>query len=275
MADKYNNDISADELLAKLKANMEDGGTKSGDGKKRYRFRKTEKTASPVTEEEIKREMPESDTGFVSPVPKSEIADLDIDALMKKDLPQDEYEKFSGKSISGMKEDEFVDSLSSAAEDENPVPDGSGAYAAPDTELFSTLSEGGKVCDIPGEGDTAEMPGSTGDTSEVPDSAGAGDTVMFDTESGNESAPEAAEGQSAPSAPEKPGNDGNETVVFSLNDVPEQPAPSELPAPEEENVPELPGNEAGEPEEIIGNPENLPGEAIAAASEENGAADSD
>ena len=275
MADKYNNDISADELLAKLKANMEDGGTKSGDGKKRYRFRKTEKTASPVTEEEIKREMPESDTGFVSPVPKSEIADLDIDALMKKYLPQDEYEKFSGKSISGMKEDEFVDSLSSAAEDENPVPDGSGAYAAPDTELFSTLSEGGKVCDIPGEGDTAEMPGSTGDTAEVPDSAGAGDTVMFDTESGNESAPEAAEGQSAPSAPEKPGNDGNETVVFSLNDVPEQPAPSELPAPEEENVPELPGNEAGEPEEFIGNPENLPGEAIAAASEENGAADPD
>lgn len=275
MADKYNNDISADELLAKLKANMEDGGTKSGDGKKRYRFRKTEKTASPVTEEEIKREMPESDTGFVSPVPKSEIADLDIDALMKKYLPQDEYEKFSGKSISGMKEDEFVDSLSSAAEDETPVPDGSGTYAAPDTELFSTLSEGGKVCDIPGEGDTAEMPGSTGDTAEVSDSAGAGDTVMFDTESGNESAPEAAEGQSAPSAPEKPGNDGNETVVFSLNDVPEQPAPSELPAPEEENVPELPGNEAGEPEEIIGNPENLPGEAIAAASEENGAADPD
>ena len=275
MADKYNNDISADELLAKLKANMEDGGTKSGDGKKRYRFRKTEKTASPVTEEEIKREMPESDTGFVSPVPKSEIADLDIDALMKKYLPQDEYEKFSGKSISGMKEDEFVDSLSSAAEDENPVPDGSGTYAAPDTELFSTLSEGGKVCDIPGEGDTAEMPGSTGDTAEVSDSAGAGDTVMFDTESGNESAPEAAEGQSAPSAPEKPGNDGNETVVFSLNDVPEQPAPSELPALEEENVPELPGNEAGESGEIIGNPENLPGEAIAAASEENGAADPD
>lgn len=275
MADKYNNDISADELLAKLKANMEDGGTKSGDGKKRYRFRKTEKTASPVTEEEIKREMPESDTGFVSPVPKSEIADLDIDALMKKYLPQDEYEKFSGKSISGMKEDEFVDSLSSAAEDENPVPDGSGAYAAPDTELFSTLSEGGKVCDIPGEGDTAEMPGSTGDTAEVPDSAGAGDTVMFDTESGNEPAPEAAEEQSAPSAPEKPGNDRNETVVFSLNDVPEQPAPSELPVPEEENVPELPGNEAGEPEEFIGNPENLPGEAIAAASEENGAADPD
>ena len=275
MADKYNNDISADELLAKLKANMEDGGTKSGDGKKRYRFRKTEKTASPVTEEEIKREMPESDTGFVSPVPKSEIADLDIDALMKKYLPQDEYEKFSGKSISGMKEDEFVDSLSSAAEDENPVPDGSGAYAAPDTELFSTLSEGGKVCDIPGEGDTAEMPGSTGDTAEVSDSAGAGDTVMFDTESGNESAPEAAEGQSAPSAPGKTGNDGNETVVFSLNDVPEQPAPSELPAPEEENVPELPGNEAGESGEIIGNPENLPGEAIAAASEENGAADPD
>lgn len=275
MADKYNNDISADELLAKLKANMEDGGTKSGDGKKRYRFRKTEKTASPVTEEEIKREMPESDTGFVSPVPKSEIADLDIDALMKKYLPQDEYEKFSGKSISGMKEDEFVDSLSSAAEDEPPVPDGSGTYAAPDTELFSTLSEGGKVCDIPCEGDTAEMPGSTGDTAEVPDSAGAGDTVMFDTESGNEPAPEAAEGQSAPSAPEKPVNDGNETVVFSLNDVPEQPAPSELPAPEEENVPELPGNEAGESGEIIGNPENLPGEAIAAASEENGAADPD
>ena len=271
MADKYNNDISADELLAKLKANMEDGGTKSGDGKKRYRFRKTEKTASPVTEEEIKREMPESDTGFVSPVPKSEIADLDIDALMKKYLPQDEYEKFSGKSISEMKEDEFVDSLSSAAKDENPAADGSGAYAAPDTDLFSTLSEGGKVCDIPGEGDTAGIPDNSGDTAEVPDTAGSGDTVMFDTASESVPEPDAAEELSVSLVSGESGDDGNETMVFSLDDVPEQPAPSELPAPEQEDAPET----AEESVDAAENPENLPAEAIAAASEENGAADSD
>ena len=196
MADKYNNDISADELLAKLKANMEDGGTKSGDGKKRYRFRKTEKTASPVTEEEIKREMPESDTGFVSPVPKSEIADLDIDALMKKYLPQDEYEKFSGKSISGMKEDRirrFAVALPQKMKTPCPTVQVLMPRRIPSCSRHSARR---KVCDIPGEGDTAEMPGSTGDTAEVSDSAGAGDTVMFDTESGNESAPEAAEGQS-------------------------------------------------------------------------------
>ncbi len=271
MADKYNNDISADELLAKLKANMEDGGTKSGDGKKRYRFRKTEKTASPVTEEEIKREMPESDTGFVSPVPKSEIADLDIDALMKKYLPQDEYEKFSGKSISEMKEDEFVDSLSSAVKDKNPAADGSDAYAAPDTDLFSTLSEGGKVCDIPGEGDTAEIPDNSGDTAEVPDTAGSGDTVMFDTASESVPEPDAAEELSVSLVSGESGDDGNETMVFSLDDVPEQPAPSELPASEEENAPET----AEESVNAAENPENLPAEAIAAASEENGAADSD
>lgn len=271
MADKYNNDISADELLAKLKANMEDGGTKPGDGKKRYRFRKTEKAASPVTEEEIKREMPESDTGFVSPVPKSEIADLDIDALMKKYLPQDEYEKFSGKSISEMKEDEFVDSLSSAAKDENPPADGSDAYAAPDTDLFSTFSEGGKVCDIPGEGDTAEIPDNSGDTAEVPDTAGSGDTVMFDTASESVPEPDADKELSVSLVSGESGDDGNETMVFSLNDVPEQSAPSELPAPEEENAPET----AEESVDASENPENLPAEAIAAASEENGAADSD
>lgn len=273
MADKKNSDISADELLAKLKASIENGGQGSGDGKKRYRFRKSEKTASPVTEEEIKREMPGGDTGFVSPVPKSEIADLDIDALMKKYLPQDEYEKFSGKSISEIKEDEFVDSLSSAATSgEQAEPDGD-TYAAPDTDLFSTLSEGGKVCDIPAESGSVTAD-DTSDTKLMTDAPAAEDTVMFDVAGMDDSKPAAVAEEAEPVASESPADDGGETMVFSLNDAPEQPSPAELPAviPEEQTGAD---EDASSAQTESGNPENLPSDAVAAAAEENGAADGD
>lgn len=180
MADKYNNDISADELLAKLKENMESSGSDHTQGKKRYRFRKTEKTESPVTEEEIKREMPDGDSGFVSPVPRSEIADLDIDALMKKYLPEDEYRRFSEKSVSEKKDEEFVGSLSTETDTGVRDDNESEVYTAPDTELFSSLSEGGKVCDIPGENiaATAEISNTNSDAAVFSDSEA---TVMFDS----------------------------------------------------------------------------------------------
>lgn len=176
-------EISANDLLAKLKANMADHDavpakeerqeTTSTDTRKTYRFRRSGKTASMVTEEGIRREMPKADEEvFVSPVPKSDIEDLDIDALMKKYLPEEDYVKMTSrdKELDAEEEDELVRTLTSielvqekeASEEEGeetPLyleeePDA--AYAAPDSELFAHLSEGGKVCDVPGEGEEDE-----------------------------------------------------------------------------------------------------------------------
>ena len=91
MDNKHNSDISADELLAQLKANMADGNTdeKSVTGKK-YKFRRSGKITASVSEEDIRAHMPDnSDYSFESPIPKSDIEDLDIDELMKKYLPED------------------------------------------------------------------------------------------------------------------------------------------------------------------------------------------
>jgi len=176
-------EISANDLLAKLKANMADHDAEPAkearqeasvsDARKTYRFRRSGKTASMVTEEGIRREMPKEDEEvFVSPVPKSDVEDLDIDALMKKYLPEEDYVKMTSrdKELDAEEEDELVRTLTSielvqeqeASEstDENmPIyleeePDA--AYAAPDSELFAHLSAGGKVCDVPGEGEEDE-----------------------------------------------------------------------------------------------------------------------
>ena len=201
MDNKHDNDISADDLLAKLKANMakteesQDKFDTDADKKKKYRFRRTEKNISAVTENEILREMPEKNTtGFISPIPKSDIADLDIDALMKKYLPEDEYEKLSRKNtpVNWEQEEELVRTLTSIdtvrisqteeSNDENSVnqlaaSEENGdkydydnkysddeAYTAPDRELFSALSDGGRVCDIPEDIDS----GDGSDTRAVP-----------------------------------------------------------------------------------------------------------
>lgn len=176
-------EISANDLLAKLKANMADGdavpseeevvSAPPSDARKTYKFRRSGKTASMVTEEEIRREMPREDEAvFVSPVPKSDIEDLDIDALMKKYLPEEDYVKMTSRNtdLDAEEEDELVRTLTSielvreqeASEEEGqegPLyleeePDA--AYAAPDSELFAHLSAGGKVCDVPGDGEEDE-----------------------------------------------------------------------------------------------------------------------
>lgn len=180
-----NDDISATELLAKLKANMgEELPTEkpvASQGKK-YHFRRSGKTTVSVTEEEIRREMPEAseDKLFVSPVPRSEVEGLDVEELMRKYLTEEEYEKMSAKravSVEAEDEDEMVRTLTSlelvgeevSGDNGEPLADDTAetsysgeeaetVYAAPDSDLFDRLSAGGKVCDVPGDGlDTDAM----------------------------------------------------------------------------------------------------------------------
>ena len=147
MENKNGSDMSTTELLRKLKANMnEEDESRSSDGKKKYKFRRSEKINSPVSDEEKL---------FESPVPKSDIEDLDIDALMKKYLPEQDYERMTGKVNKAEDEEEFVRTLSSIEIKESENADGeNGAsfgreLAAPESELYDELSEGGKVCDVP------------------------------------------------------------------------------------------------------------------------------
>ena len=88
MDNKHNSDISADELLAQLKANMAEGDAEEKSGTvKKYKFRRSGKITATVSEEDIRAHMPDnSDYSFESPVPKSEIEDLDIDELKEKGL---------------------------------------------------------------------------------------------------------------------------------------------------------------------------------------------
>ena len=193
MNDRFENDISADDLIAKLKENISEAqqnneGSTQSDGreKKKYKFRRSEKLSHIVPETEENGISSEADDFFVSPVPKSDIEDLDIDALMKKYLPAEDYDKFSKKNAvtSDEKDDEIVETLTSfdrveaqinEADNENGLDEfvseinetyrkNTDEFTAPDSELFSTLSEGGKVCDIP-EDATAV---SDGDTRSVP-----------------------------------------------------------------------------------------------------------
>ncbi|MBE6581922.1 MAG: hypothetical protein E7648_01495 [Ruminococcaceae bacterium] len=177
MDNKHNSDISADELLAQLKANMADGNTdeKSVTGKK-YKFRRSGKITASVSEEDIKAHMPDnSDYSFESPVPKSDIEDLDIDELMKKYLPEEDYRRMTEKAESAEIEEEFVQTLSSIdipeemTEGSTAEPDIEDAktFTAPDEDLYNRLSAGGKVCDVP-ELDGVDSYDSMADTMQAP-----------------------------------------------------------------------------------------------------------
>ncbi len=162
MDNKHNSDISADELLAQLKANMAENGPQEGgdkaDTRKKYKFRRSGKITASVSEEDIKAQMPDnSGYTYESPVPKSDIEDLDIDELMKRYLPEEDYRRMTEKAEAAEIEDDFVETLSSidipeeASElDESDAYDENAKdYTAPDEELYNHLSEGGKVCDVP------------------------------------------------------------------------------------------------------------------------------
>ncbi len=177
MDNKHNSDISADELLAQLKANMAESETEKKSGAvKKYKFRRSGKITASVSEEDIKAHMPDnSDYRFESPVPKSDIEDLDIDELMKKYLPEEDYKRMTEKSESAEIEEEFVQTLSSIdipediTERSTAEPDAEDVknFTAPDEELYNRLSEGGKVCDVP-ELDGADTYDSMADTMPAP-----------------------------------------------------------------------------------------------------------
>ena len=176
MDNKHNSDISADELLAQLKANMADGNEEKSVTGKKYKFRRSGKITASVSEEDIKAHMPDnSDYRFESPVPKSEIEDLDIDELMKKYLPEEDYKRMTEKSESVEIEEKFVQTLSSIeipeeiTEGSTSEPDAEDVkgFTAPDEELYNNLSAGGKVCDVP-ELDGTDTYDSMADTMPAP-----------------------------------------------------------------------------------------------------------
>ncbi len=176
MDNKHNSDISADELLAQLKANMADSeGDDKGVTGKKYKFRRSGKITASVSEEDIRAHMPDnSDYSFESPVPKSEIEDLDINELMRKYLPEEDYKRMTEKQDS-VEIEEFVQTLSSIeipdelAEVNASEPDAEEvkSFTAPDEELYNHLSAGGKVCDVP-ELDGIDEYDSMADTMQAP-----------------------------------------------------------------------------------------------------------
>ena len=150
-------DISANDLLAKLKANVadtpsEDAAEATETGKK-YHFRRSVKDTAVVTEEEILKEMPVgADDDFAASVPRDEIEELDVDALMRKYLSEEDYQKMTARENGDYveEEDELVRTLTSI--DLTQAEEGEEeSFAAPDSELFAHLSRDGKVCDVPGE----------------------------------------------------------------------------------------------------------------------------
>ena len=154
MENRKNNDISADELLEKLSANLEEEQNSSGT--KKYKFRRSERITAHVNEDAHREGVSEdAERIFESPVPHSDIEGLDIDALMKMYLPEEDYERMSERERKEEVGEDFVKTLSSIeisaeGEDENGgLSDTSVDLAAPDTELYDHLSEGGKVCDVP------------------------------------------------------------------------------------------------------------------------------
>ena len=236
MENKHN-DISASELLSKLKANMEDSdldeNTVLNEGKKKYRFRRSEKITKSVTEEEISAQMPDDDYTFESPVPKSDIEDLDIDALMKKYLPEEDYERMAIRERSEISEEDFVLTLSSIElpEENNDgdnvtsTDESSTAFTAPDSELYDNLSEGGKVCDVPELDQRDEM----ADTIQAPlrPMSDIERTIAFgsdDDEGGFMSVREILAAQHAP-IEEKKEEPMKETVLFDFSSTVEMPVP--------------------------------------------------
>ena len=102
-------ELSAGELLAKLKANMEEENASPADepsgARKTYHFRRSAKSAPVVTEESIRREM--SEEGGAEPeIPHAEAEELDYQALMKKYLPEEDFLRMTTGEPSGEEEEE-------------------------------------------------------------------------------------------------------------------------------------------------------------------------
>ncbi len=232
MDNKHNFDISADELLAQLKANMADGDTEEKNSAvKKYKFRRSGKITASVSEEDIRAHMPDnSDYSFESPVPKSEIEDLDIDELMKKYLPEEDYKRMTEKSEPLEIEEEFVQTLSAIdvpeemTEGSTAEPDAEDAkvFTAPDEELYNDLSAGGKVCDVP-ELDHPDTYDSMADTMQAPlrPMTDIEKTIayMSDDEGGFMSVREILAAQNAPAEEEEEPAPSGDTVAINLSNT--------------------------------------------------------
>ena len=142
-----NNQISAEELLAKLKENIGD----EIDGAEAYSPQKY-KISKSKADEQIPDDSTLNDIAelFESPVPKSEISDLDEDALMKMYLSPEDYEFLTSKKSKQNAADAVQDKLETTLDDlgdddENPGKD----YEVPDADIYDALNVDGKVCDVP------------------------------------------------------------------------------------------------------------------------------
>ncbi len=160
------NNLSVDEMVAKLKETIEDSKSEAelndNDRKKKYKFRRTDKKIQYVPEKEKSETDYENDDSLDS---SADFDGIDVNALMKKYLSKEEYEKFSNNdpktSIFEKNEfDDFANLFEKSESSENNQGFVENGYenaellkqeklAVPDKELYSTLSVGGKVCDIP------------------------------------------------------------------------------------------------------------------------------
>lgn len=166
MTDKGRKDnLSTDEIIAKLKESVDNSSLEErlseSDIKKKYKFRRTEKKVQHTSENEKDEILIQSEASSDA---LEDTDEIDVGALMKKYLSKEEYEKFSRRDeTSSFEEDDFSDTRDFFQENE-PVADNEynaetsynkgeafteDRFAAPDKDLYSTLSAGGKVCDIP------------------------------------------------------------------------------------------------------------------------------
>ncbi|MBR5768344.1 MAG: hypothetical protein IKX86_06710 [Clostridia bacterium] len=137
MAEKKNERLSADELLKRLKENIGEDAPDEGASAKKYKFTRAKKEMTDTLEQ------PLSDYSYESPVPKSNVEGLDVDALMRMYLSDEDYEVASGKKQT----DPFTETIDSAELDgvvAQPTD-----YQAPDQDTYSELNVDGKVCDVP------------------------------------------------------------------------------------------------------------------------------
>ncbi|MBQ7604320.1 MAG: hypothetical protein IJU75_05135 [Clostridia bacterium] len=138
MADKENERLSADELLRRLKENIGEDDTGNDTSAKKYKFTRAKKEQTDTIEQ------PLSDYSYESPVPKSNVEGLDVDALMRMYLSDEDYEVASGAK---KQTDPLTETLDSA-ELEGVVAQPTD-YQAPDQDTYSELNVDGKVCDVP------------------------------------------------------------------------------------------------------------------------------
>ncbi len=163
-----NNQISAEELLAKLKENIGDEiEGAEGYSPQKYKISKS-KAEEQIADDSTLNDIAEL---FESPVPKSGISDLDEDALMKMYLSPEDYEFLTSKKTKQDAGEEIQDDMSGTLDDlgdDDETPEKE--YEVPDADIYDALNVDGKVCDVPQlEINDRSAPPDSGRTTVVPD----------------------------------------------------------------------------------------------------------